>query len=162
MEGICEPTLGTRVLLAFMEDVSMDKDEIAGFDGKDFQIILRICVLSLLLLFLLFHSPRQPRPFVLDERRAAAVLITDETTTNAPTLAPVVRPSPHTQGGVSGRSILQRNPPPHRRRRVGIQELGVPMRRDCAADARLLADDHALQAAGLAEAERGRDGRVAG
>ncbi len=57
---------------------------------------------------------------------------------------------------------LQRDPKPHRARRVRVQEGAVLVRRHRAADAWLLADEHALQDARVAEAEGARDAGVQG
>lgn len=54
------------------------------------------------------------------------------------------------------RGVFQRVPEPHCRRRVRVQEHGVLVRRHAAADLRLLADDHGLQHARVAEAQRAR------
>lgn len=67
-----------------------------------------------------------------------------------------------TQAAVPRRGILERDPKPHRARRIGVQEGAVLMRGHAAADLGLLADDHALEHARVAEPERARDGCVRG
>lgn len=65
------------------------------------------------------------------------------------------------QAPIRRRRILQRIPEPDRRRRIRIQERRILVRRHGAPDLRLLADDHRLEHARVAEAQGARDGRVA-
>ena len=58
--------------------------------------------------------------------------------------------------------VLERIPPADSARRVRVQKRAVLVRRHRAADLRLLAYHHALQDAGVGEAEGARDGGVAG
>lgn len=66
------------------------------------------------------------------------------------------------QAPVLDRRVLERIPPADGARRVRVQKRAVLMRRHRATDLRLLAYHHALQDAGVGEAEGARDGGVAG
>lgn len=64
-----------------------------------------------------------------------------------------MRPPHKTQTPILPRRVLQRDPKPHRTRRVRVQKAAILMRRHGAADLGLFADDHALQDTGVAEVE---------
>ena len=66
------------------------------------------------------------------------------------------------QAPVLDRRVLERIPPADGARRVRVQKRAVLVRRHRAANLRLLAYHHALQDAGVGEAEGARDGGVAG
>lgn len=68
-----------------------------------------------------------------------------------------VRPGQEAQAPVLQRRVLERIPEAHGARRLGVQERAVLVRRDGAAYLGLLADDHALQAPRVREAEAPRD-----
>lgn len=71
-------------------------------------------------------------------------------------------PPRKTQTPIPHRRILQRNPKPHRARRVRVQERAILMRRHPTANLRLLANDHTLQHPRIAEAELFRYSGVQG
>ena len=66
------------------------------------------------------------------------------------------------QAPVLDRRVLERIPPADGARRVRVQKRAVLVRRHRTANLRLLAYHHALQDAGVDEAEGTRDGGVAG
>lgn len=72
---------------------------------------------------------------------------------------PPVAAGQEAQTPVLGRRVLERVPEAHGARRVRVQERAVLVRGHGAADLGLLADDHALQAPGVAEPQRARDRR---
>ena len=73
-----------------------------------------------------------------------------------------MRPLDETQTPILPRRVLERDPKPHRARRIRVQERAVLVRRHPPSDLGLLANDHALQDAGVPEPDRPRDLRVQG
>lgn len=73
---------------------------------------------------------------------------------------PPMRSRRKTQTPVPSRGILQRNPKANSARRVRVQERAVLMRGHPPTDLGLLANDHALEHARVAEPQRPRDGRI--
>lgn len=161
MERIYNAALLARVPLALVQQVSVYEDERPGLDlAHD---VLPVFALALAL------APFPP--LVLPVRLAGGepgAGVIHELGPGLPggggaheALAhggPAVAAGQEAEAAVLGGGVLEGVPEAHGARRVRVQEGGVLVRGHGAADLGLLADDHGLQAARVAEAEGARDG----
>jgi hypothetical protein len=152
MESINHPPLRTRILLALMQQIPMNQHQRPSLDLPK--------IINLLLHFLVLLQPLRPLlPLIRGKRRPFPILRPHEPVPNRRALVGSRR---ERQTPVLRRSVLERVPEAYSRGRVRVQEDGVLVRRHAAADLGLLADDHGLQDAWVAEAQGARDGGVLG
>ena len=146
MERVNISALGAGVLLALVQDVAVNKDKRAGFN------LTHIVHLLLVRGWLGPQAIRELRSAVLDK---ASTLLAVLACTYKPLgngRAPVAS-CRKAQTPVLFSCILERIPKSYCARRVRVQEGAVLMRRHGATNLRLLADDHGLENARIAEAQ---------
>lgn len=133
-------TLPAQILLTLMQQVPMYQHQSPRLDLP--QLILFLVLSLLVPAFLLFHPSRPPLPLHLHKLRSRPIALPHKP---LPYRRPPMTPPRKTQTPISHRRILQRNPKPHRARRIRVQKRAILMRRHPPANLRLLANDHALQ-----------------
>lgn len=161
VERVDIPALGTGVLLALVQDVAMDKDERSRFDLA--HIILLFLVHDLIFwlasrgaIDTILQILGEPRTFVVNEAGPLSG-------SHKPLLdgSALMATSCKAQAPVLRCRVLQRVPPSHRTRRIGIQKCAVLVWRHGASYLGLLAYDHGLEHSGVAERKRSCNGSIA-
>ncbi|EAU33511.1 conserved hypothetical protein [Aspergillus terreus NIH2624] len=162
MKGIRIPAARAGILLTLVQHIAMDQDERPSLDLKHIHILLLWRQTRILLLL---HALRQSRPLIHHKLRPNRLSLLIHPPHKPPLhrtpSPPAMRTRKHPQRRIPRPRILQRNPPPHRGRRIRIQKFRVAVRRHRAPDPGLLADHHALQHARVDEPQRPSDVRVA-
>jgi len=157
MKRIHKPAVRAAVALAAVQHVAVDEDERAS------RHLLHGVLLLALALALVIAGPVHLRT----RRKARAVVALEGRAALRPSHKALahrraaVRPARKAQRAIVGRGVLEGEPEADGGGRVGVQEGAVLVGGHGAADARLLADQHALQAARVGEAQSARERRVA-
>lgn len=157
MKRIYKSTLPTLILLTLMQQVPMDQHQRTRLYLP--QLILLLSLPLPIPTSLPLHPPRPPLPIDLHKLRSRPIPLPHKP---FPHRRPSMTPPRKTQTPIPHRRILQRNPKPHRARRIRVQERAILMRRHPTANLGLLANDHTLQHPRIAEAELFRYSGVQG
>lgn len=161
VERVNVPAFPAGVLLALVQDVTMDEDERSRFDLA--HIILLFLVHDLIFwltsrgaIDTILQILGEPRTFVVNEAGPLSG-------SHKPLLdgSALMATSCKAQAPVLRCRVFQRVPPSHRTRRIGIQKCAVLVWRHGAAYLGLLAYDHGLEHSRIAERKRSCNGSIA-
>lgn len=144
MERINHPPLLTRILLALMQQISVNQHQRPRLHLSE--------IINLLLhLPILFQSFGPLRALIGRKSRALAVRRPHKP---VPNRRATMAAGSEGKTSILGRGVFEGVPESYRRGRVGVEEDGVLVGRHAATDLGLLADDHRLQDARVAELQR--------
>ena len=159
MERIYEPALVAAVLLAPVQDITVDKDKRSRLDFAHRILLVRV------VLGCAFRRSLQGlgelRALVVDEARSFGAVVLSCPHKSLRYRRALMTAGCKAKASVLCRRVFQRIPPAHCARRVCVQECAILVRAHLSADLGLLAYDHGLQALGVAEAEGSCDGSIA-
>ena len=140
MERVYKPTLAAQILLTLVQQITMYEHQCSRL--YFFQFIFLIDCTDPVRLFLGLQPCWPSRALHLHKLRSQPSCLPHEPLTYGRPLVTALRKA---QTPIVHRRILQRDPKPHRTRRIGVQKRAVLMRLHPPSDLRLLANDHGLQ-----------------